>query len=101
MYLLIGLCTTSALVVKSKCFEIQNTPYKINKVLLYSTGNYIQYFVINYNGKESERRIHMYMESPCKEIQSVNPKGNQLQIFIGRTHVEAETPILWPPDVKS
>ena len=37
----------------------------------------------------------------CKGIQSVNPKGNQSLIFIGRTEAEAETPILWPPDVKN
>ena len=37
----------------------------------------------------------------CKEIQSVHPKGDQSWVFIGRTDVEAETPILWPPDVKS
>ena len=37
----------------------------------------------------------------CKELQLVNPKGNQSWIFIGRTDAEAETPILWPPDVKS
>ena len=37
----------------------------------------------------------------CKEIQQVNPKGNQSWIFIERTDAEAETPILWPPDVKS
>ena len=37
----------------------------------------------------------------CKEIQSVHPKGNQSWIFIRRTDGEAETPILWPPDVKS
>ena len=37
----------------------------------------------------------------CKEIQPVHPKGNQSWIFIGRTDVEAETPMLWPPDVKS
>ena len=37
----------------------------------------------------------------CKEIQPVHPKGNESWIFIGRTDVEAETPILWPPDVKS
>ena len=37
----------------------------------------------------------------CKEIQSVHSKGNQSWIFIGRTDVEAETPILWPPDVKN
>ena len=36
----------------------------------------------------------------CKEIQPVHPKGNQSWIFIGRTHAEAETPILWPTDVK-
>ena len=37
----------------------------------------------------------------CKEIQSVHPKGDQSWVFIDRTDVEAETPILWPPDVKS
>ena len=43
------------------------------------------------------------LESPldCKEIQPVHPKGDQFWIFIGRTDVEAETPILWPPDVKN
>ena len=37
----------------------------------------------------------------CKEIQPVHPKGHQSWVFIGKTDVEAETPILWPPDVKS
>ena len=43
------------------------------------------------------------LESPldCKEIQPVHPKGDQSWVFIGRTDVEAETPILWPLDVKS
>ena len=43
------------------------------------------------------------LESPldCKEIQPVHPKVNQSWVFIGRTDVEAETPILWPPDAKS
>ena len=43
------------------------------------------------------------LESPldCKEIQPVHPKGDQSWVFIGRTDVEDETPILWPPDVKS
>ena len=42
-------------------------------------------------------------ESPLdwKEIKPVNPKGNQLWIFIRRTDVEAEALVLWPPDVKS
>ena len=43
------------------------------------------------------------LESPldCKKIQPVNPKGNQTWIFIGKTDAEAETPILWPPDMES
>ena len=43
------------------------------------------------------------LESPldCNETKPVNPKGNQSWIFIGRTDAEAETPILWPPDVKN
>ena len=36
-----------------------------------------------------------------KEIQPVHPKGDQSWVFTGRTDVEAETPVLWPPDVKS
>ena len=43
------------------------------------------------------------LESPldCKEIEPVNPKGNQCWIFTGRTDAEAEALILWPPDVKN
>ena len=43
------------------------------------------------------------LESPldCKEIQPVNPKGNQSWIFIGRTDAEAEAPVLLPLDAKS
>ena len=43
------------------------------------------------------------LESPldCKEIQPVHPKGDQSWVFIGRTDVEAQTPILWQPDAKS
>ena len=43
------------------------------------------------------------LKSPldCKEIQPVHSKGDQSWVFIGRTDVEAETPILWPPDVKN
>ena len=42
-------------------------------------------------------------ESPFdyKEIQAFHPKGDQSWVFIGRTDVEAETPILWSPDEKS
>ena len=50
-----------------------------------------------------ELRCWRKLESPldCKEMQLVYPKGDQSWVFIGRTEVEAETPILWPPDVKS
>ena len=43
------------------------------------------------------------LESPldCKEIQPVHPKGDRSWVFIGRTDAEAESPMLWPPDVKS
>ena len=43
------------------------------------------------------------LESPmdCKGIQPVHPKGDQSWVFIGRADVEAETPILWPPDMKN
>ena len=43
------------------------------------------------------------LESPldCKDIQPVHPKGNQSWVFIERTDAEAETLVLWPPDVKS
>ena len=40
-------------------------------------------------------------DSNCKEIQPVHPKGDQSWVFIERTDVEAETPILWPPDAKA
>ena len=47
--------------------------------------------------------LNWTLESPldCKEIKPVNPKGNQPWIFTGRTDAEAETPILWPPDLKN
>ena len=61
--------------------------------------------------KDESRRIDAFwtavlektLESPldCKEIQPVHPKGDQPWVFIGRTDVEAETPMFWPPDAKS
>ena len=55
--------------------------------------NILQYTVV----------LEKTLESPldCKEIQPVHPKGDQSWVFIGRTDAEAETPILWPPDVKN
>ena len=59
--------------------------------------------------KAERRRIDAFelwcwtLGSPldCKEIQPVHPKGDQSWVFIGRTDVKAETPILWPSDAKS
>ena len=60
--------------------------------------------------KAERRRIDAFdlwcwrrLQSPsdCKEIQPVHPKGDQSWVFIGRTDVEAETPVLWPPHVKN
>ena len=47
--------------------------------------------------------LEQILESPldCKEIQPVHPKGDQSWVYIGRTDVEAETPILWSRDAKS
>ena len=47
--------------------------------------------------------VEKIRESPLdyKEIQPFHPKGDQSWVFIGRTDVEAETPVLWPPDVKN
>ena len=61
--------------------------------------------------KAEHRRIDAFelwcwrrlFQSPldCKEIQPVHPKGDQSWVFIGRTDVEAETPVLWPLDAKN
>ena len=47
--------------------------------------------------------LEKILESPldCEEIKPVHPKGDQSWVFIGGTDVEAETPILWPPQAKS
>ena len=46
-----------------------------------------------------EKTLESHLD--CKEIQPVYSKGDQSQVFFGRTDVEAETPILWPSDVKN
>ena len=46
-----------------------------------------------------EKTLQSHLD--CKEIQPVNPKGDQSWVFIGRTDAEAEALILWPPDAKS
>ena len=71
----------------------------------------VMYGCESWTVKAERRRIDAFelwcwektLESPldCKEIQPVHPKGDQSWVLFGRTDVEAETPILWLPDVKS
>ena len=69
----------------------------------------VMYGCESWTVKEAEHQkidtlvLEKTLESPldCKEIQPVHPNGDQSWVFIGRTDVEAETPILWPRDVKS
>ena len=71
----------------------------------------VMYGCESWTVKKTERRkidaFEMWcwrtLETPldCKEIQPVHPEGDKSWLFIGRTDVEAENPILWPPDVKS
>ena len=55
------------------------------------------------NGSYIGIMIDLGLESPMdiKQIQPIYPKGDPCWVFIGRTNAEAETPILWPPHVKS
>ena len=62
----------------------------------------VMYVCESWTIKKAECR-RKTLESPldCREIQPVHPTGNQSCVFLGGTDVDAETPILWPPDVKS
>ena len=85
----------------NKCLSSQSCGFSISQVWMWELG---------YNESWAPKNwcfwtmvLEKTLESPldCKEIQPVHPKGNQSWIFIGRTDVEAEAPILWPPDVKN
>ena len=80
---------TKVLIVKAMVFPVVMLDYKESWTL----ENWCFWTVV----------LEKTLESPLdsNEMQPVHPKGNQSWIFIGRTHAEAETPILWPPDVKS
>ena len=89
-------------------------PYSANKDLsIQSYGfssSYVWMWELEYKESWAQKNwcfwtvvLEKTLESPldCKEIQSVHPKGNQSWIFIGRTDVEAETPILWLRNVSN
>ena len=77
-------------------------------VILFSSGPRFDVRVVPWRKLSTEELVwsmvlERTLESPlyCKEMKSVNPKGNQSWIFTGRTDAEAETPILWPHDAKN
>ena len=94
-------------ILKSRVITLP-TKVRLVKAMVFPV---IMYGYENWTVKKAKRRRTDAFElwcwrrllSPldCKEIQPVHPKGNQSWIFIGRTDVEAETPILWPPDAKN
>ena len=94
-------------ILKSKDITLP-TKVHLVKVMVFPV---VMYGCESWNIKKAERWsidalelvLEKTLESPLdyKEIQPVNPKGNQSWIFIGRTDAEAETPTLWPPDVKN
>ena len=87
-----------------KCVRIIQVLY-----LLYNTFflfppffNFLSIFMV-FTANIGPSKLEKTLESPldCKEIQPVHSKGDQSWVFFGRTDAEAETPILWPPHVKS
>ena len=85
------------------------TQVHIVKAMVFSSSHVQVWEWDHKEGRVSKNRcfrivlLEKTLESPLdsKEIKLVNPKRNQSWILIGRTDAEAETPILWPPDVKS
>ena len=79
------------------------------KAMVFFSSSLVQMWALDHEGWELKNWclqtvvLEKTLESPLdsKEIKPVNPKGNQAWIFVGRTDAEAETPILWPPDVKN
>ena len=94
-------------ILKSRDITL-STKVRLVKAMVFPV---IMYVRESWTVKKAERRgIDAFelwclrrLESPldCKEIQLVHPKGDQSWVFIGRTDAEAETPVLWPPHVKS
>ena len=95
-------------ILKSKDITL-STKVHLVKVMVFPM---VMYRCESWTIKEAEhKRIDVFelwclektLESPLdfKEIQPVHPKGDQSWVFIGRTDVEAETPILWPPDLRT
>ena len=95
-------------ILKSKDITLP-TKVHLVKAMVFSSGH-VWVWELDYKENWAPKNwcfwtvmLEKTLESPSdsKDIQPVHPKGNQSWIFIGRTDAEAETPILWPPDVKN
>ena len=75
----------------------------VSQVVMYGCESWTVKKVEHQRIDAFELVLEKTLESPldCKEIQPVHPEGDQSWVFIGRTDVEAETPILWLPHAKS
>ena len=84
---------TKVCLVKAMLFSVVIYGYELDYKESWAPKNWCFWVVV----------LEKTLECPldCKEIQPVRPKGDQSWIFTERTDVEAETPILWPPDSKS
>ena len=107
--LLLGIKVMTNLDIILKSIDITlPTKFHLFKAMVFPV---VMYGCESWTVKKAERqRIDAFelwcwrrLESPldCKEVQSVHPKGDQPWVFTGKTDAEAETPVLWPPHVKS
>ena len=96
----LGITPSSAVIIKAQGM------WRVCNLLCKKEGNmktctHLPIFSKRIGGRIKWKLIKATSPLDCKEIQPVHPKGNQPWIFIGRTDAEAETPVLWPPDVNN
>ena len=93
-------------ILKSRDITLPTSNVHLVKAMVFSSSH-VWMWELDYKESWAPKNLWFWtvmlgktLESPLdyKEIKPVNPKGNRSWIFIGRTDVEAETPILWPPD---
>ena len=96
-------------ILKNKDITLQTKVRLVKAIYGFSRGH-VWMWELHYKESSAPKNwcfwtvvLEKTLESPldCKEIQPVHPIGGQSWVFIGRTDVEAETPIIWPPDAKS
>ena len=111
MYLKQDICPWNKWALSLATFSLIACDLRAFSMIIFNSQNdwkirilWIQFFVFlgqRIDAFELWREKTLESHLDCKEIQPVNPKGNQSWIFIGRTDAEAEAPIFWPPEVKN